>query len=107
MTYYNHLAVEASRDPGDTRRECRVCGVEVIGVVGVNLKHSDEQIRTVAVDRGYLPAVRQATEAIELALSQVPERASDGERARAAAVAVYTAGLMRQKAVKPQVRASV
>jgi hypothetical protein len=104
VTYYNHQAIEAEVEPGDKTRECRVCGADVIGV-GDTLKHFDEQIRTIAVDREYLPAVRLATEAVEAALSQITERATDHERARAAAVAIYKAGLLRQKAVKPRVRA--
>lgn len=106
MTYYNHQAVEAPVEPGDKIRECRACGVEVTGI-GDTLKHWDEQIRTIAVPRDYLPAVRQATEAIEQALSQVTNRATDAERARAAAVALVGAGLLRQRPVKPTIKTRV
>jgi hypothetical protein len=92
VTYYNHLAVQAQDDPG----ECRVCGVRVIGLPD-DLKHEDETIRTIAVDREYLVAVRAATDAVALALSKVTERATDQERARVAAVAIYGAGLLRKR----------
>lgn len=106
MTYYNHPAIEAPRDPGDTRRECRTCGVVVTGVKGVNLMHFDEQVPLVMVSREYLASVRQAAEAIVLAQAQITNRATDEERARAAAVALYSAGLLRQKPVKPRTRSA-
>lgn len=105
MTYYNHPAIEAPAEPGDTRRECSKCGTEVTGVKGVNLMHIDEQVRLITVPREYMAAVRQATEAIVLAQSQITNRASEEERARAAAVALYSAGLLRVKPVKPRARA--
>lgn len=105
MTYYNHPAIEAEREPGDTRRECRACGVEVTGVKGINLTHHDEQVPLVLVPREYMPSVRQATEAIVLAMSQITNRASPEEQARAAAVALYSAGLLRTKPAKPKVGA--
>lgn len=105
MTYYDHPAIEAPAEPGDTIRECRACGVEVTGVKGVNLTHFDEQVRLITVPREYMPAVRQATEAIVLAQAQITNRASDEERARAAAVALYSAGLLRVKPVKPKAKA--
>jgi hypothetical protein len=105
VTYYDHPAKEAPHDPGDgNRRECFRCGVAVTGF-GDTLTHFDEHIRTIAVPREYLPAVRQATEAIEMALSQVTNRATDAEFARAAAVAIFSAGLLRVKPVKPTVKA--
>lgn len=107
MTYYNHPAIEAPAEPGDTRRECFKCGVEVTGVKGVNLMHFDEEVPLVTVPREYMPAVRQATEAIKLAQGQITNRASDEERARAAAVALYSAGLLRTRPVQPKVRARV
>lgn len=105
MTYFDHPAFEAPFEPGDTRRECSKCGIEVTGVKGVNLMHKGEQVRLVTVPREYMAAVRQATEAIVLAQSQITNRASDEERARAAAVALYSAGLLRVKPVKPKVAA--
>jgi len=105
MTYYNHPAIEAPFEPGDTRRECTKCGVEVTGVKGVNLTHHDEQIRMIQVPREYMASVRQTADAILLAQSQITNRASDEERARAAAVALYSAGLLRTKPVKPKVGA--
>lgn len=103
MTYFDHPAIEATVEPGDTARECRVCAVEVTGVKGVNLMHKGEQIRLITVPREYMAAVRQAADAIVLAQSQVTNRASDEERARAAAVALYEAGLLRVKPVKPKI----
>lgn len=105
MTYYDHPAVEFI-EPGETRRECRKCGVVVTGVKGVNLMHHDEQVPLITVPREYLAAVRQATEAIGQAQAQITNRASDEERARAAAVALYSAGLLRVKAVKPRVKSA-
>jgi hypothetical protein len=105
MTYYTHQAIEAVAEPGDKSRECRVCGVAVTGV-GDTLTHCDEQIRTIAVDREYLSAVRQAAEAAEQALSQITIRATEAERARAVAVAIYSAGLLRQRAVRPRAQSS-
>lgn len=102
MTFYNHPAFEAEREPGDTGRECRTCGVAVTGVKGINLTHHDEQVPLVLVPREYMPSVRQATEAIVLAMSQITNRASPDEQARAAAVALYSAGLLRTKPVKPK-----
>jgi hypothetical protein len=105
VSHYSHLAVEAVGEQKEgTRRECRACGVEVIGLQSEGtLRHHDENIRTIRVDREYLPAVHDATEAIAAALSQVTSRARPEEFARAAAVAVYSAGLLRQRAVKPKV----
>lgn len=102
MTYYDHPAVEFV-EPGETRRECRKCGVAVTGVKGFNLMHLDEQVPLVTVPREYLAAVRQATEAISQAQARITNRASDDERARAAAVALYSAGLLRTRPVKPRV----
>lgn len=107
MTYYDHPAIEAPFEPGDTKRECLKCGVEVSGVKGVNLMHIDEQVPLITVPREYLAAVRQATEAIGLAQSQITNRASPEDCARAAAVALYSAGLLRTKPVKPKVAARV
>lgn len=106
MRYYSHLAVEAvGEQKSGTGRECRACSVEVIGLKSEGtLRHHDENIRTIAVDKGYLPAVHDATEAIAAVLSQITDRARPEEFARAAAVAVYSAGLLRQRAVKPKVK---
>lgn len=105
MTYYDHPAIEAPFEPGDTRRECRKCGVEVTGVTGVNLMHEGEEVPLITVPREYLAAVRQATAAIVLAQAQITNRASDEERARAAAVALYSAGLLRTRPVQAKVKA--
>lgn len=107
MTFYDHPAIEAPFEPGDTNRECRKCGVEVTGVKGVNLMHKGEEVPLITVPREYMPAVRQAAEAIAQAQAQITNRASDEERARAAAVALYSAGLLRVKPVKPKVGARV
>jgi hypothetical protein len=103
VTYYDHPAIEYI-EPGETKRECSKCGVEVTGVKGVNLMHFDEQVPLITVPREYMAAVRQATAAIGQAQSQITKRASDEERARAAAVALYSAGLLRVKPVKPRVK---
>lgn len=105
MTYYGHPAIEAPREPGETRRECHVCGVVVTGVKGVNLMHFDEQVPLITVPREYLSAVRQATEAILQAQSRITNRATEEECARAAAVALCSAGLLRTRPVKPKVAA--
>jgi hypothetical protein len=104
VTYYSHPAKEAEREPGDTRRECFVCGVEVKGF-GPTLTHVDETIRTIAVDKAYMPAFRAASSVAEEALSKVTNRAPDDERARAIVAALYEAGYLRQKAVLPTVKA--
>lgn len=102
MRSYNHPAREAAMEPGDTRRECSICGVAVIGVPP-DLKHDDENVRTTQVPREYMAALRLATDKGELALSYVTERATDAERARVVAVALIEAGLLRQKPVKPKI----
>lgn len=93
---YSHLAVEAPREPGDVRRECRVCGAEVTGV-GTDIKHVGEEIRGTPVPREFLPAVRDCVAAVERALSQVTERATDAERARVAVTAVMEQRYLRAK----------
>lgn len=104
MRYYNHQAIEADREPGETIRECRVCGAGVIGMVEVGtLKHHDEIVATIVVPREWMTAVRQASDTVGVALGRVSVHASDEERARAVTIALYEAGLLRQKAVRPKV----
>lgn len=104
MTYYNHPAKEAPHDPGDgNKRECFRCGVEVTGF-GDTLVHHDEQIRTIAVPREYMDAVRQVTDLVEQTLDGITNRATPTERARAVAVALCSHGLLRTKPVRPKAR---
>jgi hypothetical protein len=98
---YSHPAREAPLEPGEKIRECSICGDPVTGY-GPDLKHEGENVRTTAVPREWLSAIRAATEKGQLALSYVTERATDEERARVVAVALYEAGLLRQRPVKPK-----
>lgn len=92
---YDHAA-RSWIDPATGAAECRVCGDPVISDTR-GVRHAGETAVHVTAGRAALPAVNASLAVVLAALRDLPDSASDADRAQAVVAALHARGALRQR----------